>query len=78
MPILAVASGETKRIVEEAQCGLVSPPGNVTATTNNIIDFYKQDVSNLKEMSLKSIEFSNRNFNKKDLMDKIDIHFMEV
>lgn len=78
MPILAVASGETKRIVEEAQSGLVSPPGNVTATTNNIIDFYKQDVSKLKEMSLKSIEFSNRNFNKKDLMDKMDIHFMEV
>lgn len=78
MPILAVASGETKRIVEEAQCGLISSPGDVTATINNIIDFYNSDSDRMRNMSINSIEYSKKNFSKKDLMDKIDIHFMEV
>lgn len=78
MPILAVASGETKRIVEEAHCGLVSSPGDIATTTENIMEFYNFDSSKLKRMSERSIKYSKINFNKKDLMDKIDIHFLEV
>jgi glycosyltransferase involved in cell wall biosynthesis len=78
MPILAVASGETKRIVEEARCGLVSSPGDVDGTINNIIDFFNCDSRDLSDMSLNSVQYSRRYFNKKKLMDKIDIYFKEV
>ena len=30
MPIIASASGETKRVVEEAECGLCSQNGDVS------------------------------------------------
>lgn len=36
MPILAVAEGETKRIVEEAQCGVCCDIGNAKALANRI------------------------------------------
>lgn len=36
MPILAVAEGETKRIVEEAQCGVCCDIGNAEALANRV------------------------------------------
>lgn len=45
MPILAVAEGETKRIVEEAQCGVCCDIGNAEALANRIQMIREMDKS---------------------------------
>jgi glycosyltransferase involved in cell wall biosynthesis len=75
MPILAVASGETKKIVEDAKCGLVSNPGDIQQTVENIIQYLSFDENTMKLMSENSINYSNKWFNKKSLMDEMDSIF---
>lgn len=72
MPILAAASGETKRIVEEAECGVCSKIGDSKALADSIKRLMKSDT---KVMSLNSHEYFISHFEKKKLMDYIDNYF---
>jgi glycosyltransferase involved in cell wall biosynthesis len=75
-PILAVALGETKRIVEESNSGLVSNPDDVLKLVDNIIHFISHK-GNLSIMSKNSVEYYQRNFNKKTLLDEFDVIISE-
>ena len=66
-PILAVALGETKRIVEESNSGLVSNPDDVLKLVDNIIHFISHK-GNLSIMSKNSMEYYQKNFNKKNII----------
>lgn len=72
--IIASASGETKRIIEESKCGICCEIGNVQELVKGIRDFIKLDV---KIMEQNSINYCNKHFNKKILMDKMDTYFLE-
>ena len=43
MPIIASASGETARIIEEAQCGVCTPIGDIDALADSIKDFVRRE-----------------------------------
>lgn len=66
MPIIASAGGETKRVVEEAECGVVSGLGDAQALTLSVKSFLKKDVTCLKR---NSVNYSSKNFDKKILMN---------
>jgi len=68
-PIIASASGETKRIIEEANCGICTQIGNSFALAEGI---RKICVSDCVSMGLNSREYFLANFNKKKLMDEMD------
>ena len=36
MPVIAAASGESKRVIEEAECGICSPSGDEEALAESI------------------------------------------
>lgn len=71
MPILAVAGGETKRIVEEADCGVVCPLGNkkelVSAVQRLVGDFV-----GVQRMNKKSVDYSKKFFSKDKLLNEIE------
>lgn len=67
--IIASASGETKRIIEEAQCGICCEIGNASALTDGIRRLMKTDTG---EMEKKARAYFEKNFEKKMLMDKMD------
>ena len=69
MPILASASGETKRVVEEAECGLCSEIGDVDGLCQIIEKMKEKD---LQEMAEKSRGYYLDNFEKKMLMDEME------
>lgn len=71
MPILAVALGETKRIVEESNSGLVSNPDDVKELLDNI-KYFISNKEKLSLMSLKSAEYYQKHFNKNDLMNQFE------
>ena len=68
-PIIASASGETKRIVEKAGCGICCPIGDARALAEGIKDFIGKDNVEMGKMARKYYE---KYFEKKNLMDEMD------
>lgn len=75
MPIIASASGETERVIEEAECGIHSPIGDVRKLCDHIKVLLRKNGEDLKSIGKKSIEYYNKNFNKKKLMDTMELYF---
>lgn len=72
MPIIAVANGETKRIIEEARCGICSQIGNIYELSNNINILIS---ANIYEMRVNSLGYSNSKFSKNKLMRDLSAFF---
>lgn len=68
MPIIASANGETKRIIEEAKCGICSSIGNEHELMRAII---RINNCNLDKMKLNSVEYYKEFFNKEKGFDFI-------
>ncbi len=67
--IIASASGETKRIIEEAGCGICCEIGNAEALVKGIEKMMKADSI---KMGGKARQYFEEYFDKKKLMDKMD------
>lgn len=72
--IIASASGETKRIINEAGCGICCEIGNHKALAEGIRQIIKLDS---KAMGKKAREYFEIHFDKKKLMDEIDEYLLE-
>ena len=68
MPIIAVADGETKRIIEEAKCGWVCKMGDSRGLKKTIHEVMKID---LQEMMKHSLCYYNNNYKKEKEISKI-------
>lgn len=66
MPILASASGETKRIIEEAGCGICCELGNVEMLAEAINELKNLD---LEFVSSKSLKYLTKNYDRHNLMN---------
>ena len=73
MPIIASANGETKRVIEEAQCGICCELGNVAALAGGIRALMSR--TDLKQMGSNARNYSNSHFEKTELMDEMDQYF---
>lgn len=73
-PIIASASGETKRIIEEAQCGICTEIGNAEALAEGIRKIMTSDISRLGKNSRSYFE---AHFDKKILMDEMDRYLIQ-
>lgn len=69
MPIIASASGETKRIIEEAKCGICTEIGDADALADGIRTIINLDRN---DMSKNAREFFESHFDKTMLMDVMD------
>ena len=72
MPILASASGETKRIIEDAKCGFCCKIGderNLADTINGLINMRLDDFKN------NSLTYVKHYFDKEQLLDNLDEQF---
>lgn len=72
MPVLAVAEGETQRIIEDAKCGMASPLGDEEALIGCISKFIKASPQTINEMKQNALKYSDKYFNKKRLLDEMD------
>ncbi len=67
--IIASASGETKRIVEEAKCGVCTEIGNEEKLAEGIQELMNMD--NIK-LGINARTYFEKHFDKKKLMDEMD------
>lgn len=72
MPIVASASGETKRIIEEAECGMCVEIGEEDALNKCIMAIIK---SNRIELGRQARKIFIKQFDKKTIMDSLDFLF---
>lgn len=72
MPVIASALGETKRIIEEAECGMCVAIGNDEELAHAIREMQQAD---LLRMRINSRRYFEEHFDKKNLMDQMDIYF---
>lgn len=67
--IIASASGETKRIIQEAECGVCCEIGNAQALADGIRELIRADC---QDMGRKARKYFRENFDKKKLMDQME------
>lgn len=72
MPIIASASGETKRIIEEAECGVCCEIGDVEELKNNIFQSINKHLNQMKENSR---DYYMKRFQKQVLLDQFEQYF---
>ena len=71
MPVIASADGETRQIIESAQCGICSPIGDSHALAQSIIKM-AENRDELKTMGENSLEYSTQNFNKTAILGVVE------
>lgn len=71
-PVLAVALGETKSIINESNCGYVSDPEDVESLYENILKFYNNEDKVQEEMANNALKYVRENFNKEKLLNNFD------
>lgn len=74
-PIIASASGETKRIIEEANCGFCCDIGDPLALSQGIMTLINSDLS---EMGIRARKYFETHFDKKMLMDELEDYFTSI
>lgn len=72
IPILAVAGGETKRIVEEAGCGYCCPLGDAQGVKETIIKFMNHEKHTRDEMGIRASQYFNTHYEKSVLLDEME------
>lgn len=73
MPIIASATGETERIIQEADCGICVEMGNVDLMFEAVLNLASRD--GLTKLGVNAKKYCDKNFNKKMLMDEMDKYF---
>lgn len=75
MPVVASAMGETKKIIEEAKCGVCSSTGDAEKLAANILQIM-EDKDALKIMGNHARAYFETHFDKTKLMDIMDNYFI--
>jgi glycosyltransferase involved in cell wall biosynthesis len=75
IPIIVSADGETAKIVLEANVGVCCPAGNSKQLMDIIIKIVSMDKELLKQLRINAINFNNENYNKMELLNKMDKFF---
>lgn len=71
-PLLVAANGEVQDIVRTSNSGLYGDAGNVENFVNNIIKFSEMSELELEELGENSKQYYDTNFDKKQLMNKLE------
>ncbi|MCF0185105.1 MAG: glycosyltransferase family 4 protein [Bacteroidaceae bacterium] len=72
MPLIALAAGETKRVIEEADCGYCVKPGDLDAAEKAIRELRDLSSEALQNLGQKALEYNEKNFSKEKLMDQLE------
>ena len=75
-PIIAVADGETRRVIEEAECGYCSEPKNPEQLAENVRRLIK--CGDMSAMSGKALNYYNENFKKNIFMKHLVSAFEDL
>jgi glycosyltransferase involved in cell wall biosynthesis len=70
-PVLAMINGEGARVINESGSGISCPAGDSQALANSVLKLFSISAKEREEMGRKGLEYSNREFNRRFLIDKL-------
>lgn len=73
--IIAVAAGETLKIIKESNSGLCSKPGDATELAANIINLSIMSSDELIQLGKNARNYYDKYFSKNNLLGKMDLYF---
>ncbi|MCQ6274670.1 glycosyltransferase family 4 protein [Bacillus sp. V3B] len=77
IPIIASAEGETNQIIKESNAGLSSPAGDAQKLSEIIIELSSKSSKELKQLGFNSRSYYDKNFNKEELLNRMDVNFRD-
>ena len=77
MPIIAAASGETERIVREAECGVACRNGDADVLAERVIEMYQISEKVLRNMGQKAFRYCNNEFERNVLLEQLESNLEE-
>lgn len=77
MPVIAAASGESRRVIEEADCGFCTPSGDEKALAQSVANMLECPQEERKRMGTNARAYFEKHFEKQKLMDEIEKYFGE-
>jgi len=75
IPIIASADGETDRIIKESNAGVCSPAGDAQKLSEQIIEISNELPEQLTRLGINARKYYDDNFNKQELLNRIDRYF---
>lgn len=78
IPIIASAEGETAKIIQEADAGICSNPGDAKRLAENIIELCNKTKEELNYLGINARSYYDKNFNKEELLNKMDKYFYNI
>jgi len=78
IPIIASANGETCEVIKEAEAGVCSPSGDHKRLAEVIIELSNKSNEQLVQMGKNATNYSYINFNKNDLLNRMDTYFNDL
>ncbi|MBE3036715.1 MAG: glycosyltransferase family 4 protein, partial [Candidatus Atribacteria bacterium] len=75
IPIIVSAEGETDKIIKEANAGVCSPAGDAQKLAEMIIKLSSKSHEQLNQLGNNARDYYDRNFNKKELLNRMDRYF---
>jgi glycosyltransferase involved in cell wall biosynthesis len=77
IPIIASAEGETCQIIKKSRAGYSSPPGDEEKLSEIIFELLSKSSKELKELGCNARDYYVNNFNKEELLNRMDLHFSD-
>ena len=75
IPIIVSADGEIQKVIKDAKAGVCSNAQDYKMLAEKIIELVSKTKEDLDMMRKNAIEYSNNNFNKYNLLDRLDYIF---
>lgn len=75
IPIIASVTGESQRIIEEAECGICCSIGDTRGLIDSIVKMSQMLEEEKNKMGNRAREYCEEHFNKKTLMDYMERYF---
>ena len=77
-PIIGSIGGESAKIIESYNCGVVSNPGDSEGFAKNVMRLYKMDIQQRDTIAKNGYHYARSNFNKESLFNSLESWLIEI
>ena len=77
-PIIASISGETSKIINQADCGFASEAENYNALAENVIKFTRLSEEDKKKLGINAKNYVSKYFEKKNILNNLELEIKKI
>ena len=77
-PIIASISGETSKIINQADCGFASEAENYNDLADNVIKFARLSEKDKKRLGINAKNYVSKYFEKKNILNNLELEIKNL